>query len=360
MIRFTSVREIQRICLFLCLAIVAATLFKSAWLSDDFFITQRTIQNFFEGRGLTWNPGERVQTYTHPLWMLVLMLCQFITREFYFTTLFLSILVTLTALFVVVQKIASNTVSAVFILMAFGLSKAFIDFSTSGLENAFMHLLLAFFFYRYFTWERARTSAGAIFSLCLFASLIVLTRPDAALLIAPALIHVFFQKPRLRTWMPALAGFLPFLFWELFSLFYYGFPIPNTAYAKLNTSIPGHALFTQGISYLLSSVDWDPLTPAIILAGVFAALGSKNGKLLAAACGISLYVAYVVKIGGDYMTGRFLTAPFFCSGLILARCAPPPKAAAQFLIIAILTAAVSPAPSPRSLLLPRTERTSNL
>ena len=31
---------------------------------------------------------------------------------------------------------------------------------------------------------------------------------------------------------------LPLLAWELFSLLFYGFPFPNTYYAKLNTGIP--------------------------------------------------------------------------------------------------------------------------
>jgi hypothetical protein len=44
----------------------------SAWLCDDAYITLRTVANFCHGLGLTWNPDERVQTYTHPLWMLAL------------------------------------------------------------------------------------------------------------------------------------------------------------------------------------------------------------------------------------------------------------------------------------------------
>jgi len=45
---------------------------KNAWLSDDAYITLRTVYNFIHGYGLTWNVGERVQTYTHPLWMFLL------------------------------------------------------------------------------------------------------------------------------------------------------------------------------------------------------------------------------------------------------------------------------------------------
>ena len=57
----------------------------NAWLGDDAFITFRTAQNLAEGFGPRWNPGERVQTYTHPLWMLLISLTFRITGEFYFT-----------------------------------------------------------------------------------------------------------------------------------------------------------------------------------------------------------------------------------------------------------------------------------
>ena len=44
----------------------------NAWLSDDAYITFRTVDNVVNGYGLTWNVVERVQAYTHPLWMLLL------------------------------------------------------------------------------------------------------------------------------------------------------------------------------------------------------------------------------------------------------------------------------------------------
>ena len=45
---------------------------KTAWVSDDAYITFRTIDNWIHGYGLTWNAYERVQVYTHPLWMLLI------------------------------------------------------------------------------------------------------------------------------------------------------------------------------------------------------------------------------------------------------------------------------------------------
>ena len=42
------------------------------WVGDDAYITYRVVWNFVHGYGPTFNPDERVQAFTHPLWMLML------------------------------------------------------------------------------------------------------------------------------------------------------------------------------------------------------------------------------------------------------------------------------------------------
>ncbi len=49
------------------------TLLRTAWVSDDAMITLRTLMNFEHGYGLRFNIDERVQAYTHPLWLFVLL-----------------------------------------------------------------------------------------------------------------------------------------------------------------------------------------------------------------------------------------------------------------------------------------------
>ncbi len=51
----------------LLLAAIALLALKCAWVSDDAYITFRTVDNFVHGHGLRWNTGERVQAYTNPL-----------------------------------------------------------------------------------------------------------------------------------------------------------------------------------------------------------------------------------------------------------------------------------------------------
>ena len=43
-----------------------------AWISDDSYLTFRTIEVWFAGHGPNFNPGQRVWGTTSPLWSLLL------------------------------------------------------------------------------------------------------------------------------------------------------------------------------------------------------------------------------------------------------------------------------------------------
>src|SRR5580693_1139146 len=48
-----------------------AVIFAHVAITADAYVTFRVVDNFVHGYGLRWNIGERVQVYTHPLWMLL-------------------------------------------------------------------------------------------------------------------------------------------------------------------------------------------------------------------------------------------------------------------------------------------------
>src|ERR1700756_4952216 len=80
-----ATRDASGLFVAVCLGLFAIELLRTAWLCDDAYITLRTVDNLVSGYGLRWNVAERVQTYTHPLWMLALTLPYALTREPYFT-----------------------------------------------------------------------------------------------------------------------------------------------------------------------------------------------------------------------------------------------------------------------------------
>jgi arabinofuranosyltransferase len=288
----------------------------SAWLSDDAYITFRTIDNFINGFGLTWNVSERVQVYTHPLWMFIISAFYFITREIYFTSITISILISIGTVLLLFYKLSNSITNTILLSLILIFSKAFIDYSTSGLENPLTHLLIVVFFILYF---KDKGKGNKLFNLSLIASLAVLNRMDIILIFLPALLVIYFRGNKWKGLLIVIAGFSPFILWEIFSLFYYGFLFPNTAYAKLNTGVSQIELIQQGFHYFLFLFYLDPLTHIVLLAGIIIPLVSKNKILLPLTIGISCYMIYLLNIGGDFMGGRFFSAPLFCSAIVISK-----------------------------------------
>jgi arabinofuranosyltransferase len=290
--------------------------FISAWLCDDSFITFRTIKNFVNGHGLTWNISERVQTYTHPLWMFIISGFYFITREVYFTSITFSILISAATVFLLLYKLSDSLFNSILASLILIFSKAFIDYSTSGLENPLTHLLIVIFFIVFFSKDNGNKK---LFLLSCIASFSILNRMDTILLLLPALVVTYFKGNKLRGLLAVTMGFFPFIVWEIFSLFYYGFPFPNTAYAKLNTGVDQIELIQQGFQYFVFSIYLDPITPIIIILGVSIAFLMKNRNLLTISVGIIVYLVYILNIGGDFMGGRFFSAPLICAVIIISK-----------------------------------------
>jgi len=107
--------------------------------------------------------------------------------------------------------------------------------------------------------------------------------------------------------------------WECFSLLYFGFPLPNTAYAKLGGGVPRGDLVVQGFVYALDSIALDPVTLMTIAAAVVATVATGLRRDPPIALGIVLSIVYVIAVGGDFMSGRFFAAPLVCSVMLLVR-----------------------------------------
>jgi arabinofuranosyltransferase len=293
-------------------------LVRNAWLCEDAFITYRVVDNWTRGYGLRWNTVERVQVYTHPLWTLLLGAVQFVVRDYYFSAMSLSLACSGGAVCLLLSRGTAKMANCLLVAVLVTFSKAFVDFSTSGLENPLSHLLLVLFFLEYLRPEGERVFR----KMLRWAALILITRMDLVWLVLPAVAHVawrgeYWRRRHWRSWL----DFWPFVAWEAFSLLYYGFLFPNSAYAKLTVHIPLRALVAQGSGYLLNSLAWDPLTLFAMAALVFVGARSWRSEREPAmlSLGILLYLAYVVRIGGDYMSGRFLAAPFLVSLFILSK-----------------------------------------
>jgi len=298
------------------LLVCAFILLKNAWVGDDAYITLRTIDNFVNGYGLTYNIDERVQAFTHPLWLIVITLVYAVTREPYFTVLALSAFFSMAAVGIYAFKIARSYLAAIVGTIALTLSVAFVDYSTSGLENPLTLFLFAVFLYVYFEY---RFTLRSLLFLSLIGGLAACTRMDSVLLYSPMLVWVFWKLRGMRAVSMVVLGFVPFIAWEVFSLIYYGFPFPNTAYSKLSTGLESSVLVPQGLYYLYTSVKMDPLTILLIVSAIVLPFIRRDRHAIPAAIGLVLLLTYVVKIGGSFMAGRYLAAPMLGAVILLSR-----------------------------------------
>jgi arabinofuranosyltransferase len=322
------VSQLQRrhLVLAIALLLVAYVTFTNAWCGDDPYITFRAIDNAVHGWGLTWNPFERVQVFTDPLWALLLTGCYFVVREGYFVAMFASIGLAIAV--VLALGLATRdrpwwaSVLAALLLVS---SKAYVDYSTSGLENPLTHFLATLFFLRIlFEKQPSVWSERRIGEQIALATLVYLNRADAVLTVLPALGWLLWTGRRLRWRLlrAALIGGSPALGWTAFSLVYYGFPFPNTAYAKLNGGrLPGW-IHPNGVAYFANSLTVDrltlPLIAATVLAGAaIAARRPPDRVVILPLAGATAYVTYAMRIGGDYMSGRLFALPFLLSVLAI-------------------------------------------
>jgi len=316
----------------------AFAVLRNAWIGDDSFVTWRALDNLLEGYGWTSDPGQRVQGFTSVLWPLVVALPYALGVDIYWAAMGASLACSFGAVALLLRaaRQACAVNAACVGVLWLSLSSAYVDYSTSGLENPLAHLLLASFFLKLIA-RREGERPGLMF---LLAALIGLNRQDHLLLVLPALASLLVTSPRgggfempqlARPLRPiviaALIGLAPLAAWLVFATVYYGFPFPNTAYAKLTTDIPGQKLAAQGVWYAMASLRRDPLTLLSIALAIGLAFRERSRVSLLVGLGLALYVAYVLRIGGDFMAGRFWAAPMlvavvWLSAGPLARCAP--------------------------------------
>jgi arabinofuranosyltransferase len=308
----------------------------NAWVGDDAYITYRVVWNFVNGHGLTFNPDERVQAYTHPLWMLVMSAAHVVTREVFFTGTAISWLFSAAALIVLVRWARTVALAALIVVWLIS-SKGFVDYTSSGLEYPLSYVLLAAFYTRYLSAPRGLAPSNRELTLSvLLAALAFLNRPDAVLLYAipvgEAVVRRLREHPRDAILAVAL-GSAPAVLWLVFATVYYGFPLPNTYYAKVATSVPAFLVYRQGLAYVLNSISHDPVTLATVALALVAAVRLR-GRPLRAALSAALYVLYTISVGGDFMSGRFFSMPFLVAVMVAA----PALAANAYAAMAALVA----------------------
>ncbi len=303
--------------LILCMSFFAWLLVKNAWYGDDAFITMRVIDNFVNGYGLVWNVGERVQVFTHPLWLFLMTPIYAVLKDPYQTIYGLSYSVSLATIFLFLSNFTKKYQTTIIAGLLIAASMAFIDYSSSGLENPLTHLLLIAMM---IVVLKQPVSLKIIFFTSLIASLSAVNRLDTILFFIPVLGYQLFEMrtSRLKALSFVGIGFIPLIAWEIFALVYYGFPLPNTYYAKIAAEyLPAGWLQNQAWEYFKNSFLWDPITLGTIALSMVVVIWEQNLKKISILLGMACYLIYIISIGGDFMSGRFFSALFLIAATLL-------------------------------------------
>jgi len=317
---------------------------RNAWVVDDAYITFRTVDNFINGHGLTWNIHERVQVYTHPMWMFLISLSYWLSGDIFKSAIWVSLGLCLASVavgWVYLRRRGEWRILVLLLLMM--ASKAVTDYTSSGLENPLSYLLAVFFMAEYLlrgdpSGQRSRRS---LFFLFFTASLAFFNRSDTLIIYMPALLHLLVvnaPRMRLRLIPLLLLATLPATLWELFSLFYYGFPFPNTAYAKVITpSFPPDVTWDRGVEYLKCSISSDALAFIVFIFTLVLAVWRKSLPAAACVAGVLLYGYYVVATAASatHMAGRFFALPFFVTFVAFSMLVESKKDLAFFVLLTV-------------------------
>ncbi len=294
---------------FLCLVIALA------WQSDDAYHGYVMSRNLAEGHGLVYNIGERSTASTCPLFTLLIALFYFFTREMYFTSLLVCAVLSTIAYILLTKKLcrSKEQVTVSFIVLAG--SQAFMSYTTSGLENSLLFMLSGLFLVSV---EGKETFTGKeLFFPALILSLSAMARMDSVLIFVPVIVWIYLFKRNNVSFIKAvligIAGLLPFILWELFATFYFGFPFPNPAYVKLGTEIAVNEYVKRGILYILYTTLDDPVVTLVPLGVILLSLYVRKMKYVLISAGLLLYGMYIVRIGGDFMMGRHFTNMLYVS-----------------------------------------------
>jgi hypothetical protein len=201
---------------------------------DDAFITFRYARNLLAGNGMVYNPGEWILGTTTPLYTLLLSAFGCVSggplANFPIIALVLNGLFDALTCYILIrigeslEKPLAGTSTA----LIWAIAPMSVTFAIGGMETSLLVFLMTSTFYFHLKHRRSLSA--------LFASLSVLTRPDAMIFVVLLAIDRLVQWIRHRTAKPALSELLAFItplgIWAWFGFSSYGSPVPQSIAAK--------------------------------------------------------------------------------------------------------------------------------
>lgn len=332
-----SYKWLQGAVVLTCLGILAlhASYFYP-FIADDALISLRYSERLAAGKGLNWNDGEYVEGYTNLLWVLAnaawgaigldLVLALRMSGAICAALLFLAPLNYLRSLYP-----AAPHYVLFYALLALAVSSPVAVWTIGGLETMMLAACLAWACCGILVFIQGTQSWRPLWLASSMLSLAVLTRADAPLLVAAAVLGVMVCMPggvvrRIKAGaLLALCPFAAFAAQVAFRLWYYGDFLPNTYYAKFAVTPKRYA---DGLHYMrqfwetYSPLAWLLASMALVMLASVAGEGRKYAISLLRCFGVFFcmgagWSCYIVKTGGDIFPAFRQAMPLFVLGAFM-------------------------------------------
>ncbi len=306
------------------LTILFLYLYKSLrFVQDDAYITFRYVKNFIAGNGLVFNIGEYVEGYTNFLWLLLLSLTSILGFGIEQTSTNLSIFFAIVTIVLtyIITKVALNssngnqptvrkTLVALIPSALLILTNSFGYWAVSGMETTLFVALVMVSILVYFTQPGGKLK----YSLPVLMFFIYLLRPEGIvvflIIYSHKVFYIFLQKNNLKSDVKKLIQDVSLFVvliavYTAFRLFYFGYPFPNTYYAKSGFSL---IYFNAGLDYFLGFCKANLLYGFMLLFPLYLFFKKRLNRITSLLIYFILsYSAAVILLGGDVLTFyRFL------------------------------------------------------
>jgi hypothetical protein len=272
-------------------------------LFDDAMVSMRYAKNLAEGYGLVWNPGgDRVEGFTNPLWVLIMagfhllpipaskmsLLVQLSGAGFLIANLFF------------VRKIAKfltkDWIVPIFAVLLTAFYSPLNSWGLLGMEVSVLTLIISIS-----VWMGLKAMRTGQFSAWIYVLLGISTLIRIDMVVPYIVFLVFmvvaFPEHRRRNLFWGLSLLAVFLMSQtLFRLWYYGNPLPNTYYLK----VEGYSAVTRiahGL-YVLFLFGWN-FNWVLFLLPLTVFLFRRDRSILLIFLVFIAQVAYSVYVGGD-------------------------------------------------------------
>lgn len=326
-----------------CVSLLTYICFYSVGLSepfvgiDDANIYLIYMKNFANGHGFVYSIGkEKVEGFTSILWTLLgAILFHFSDAPENLLLVFNIVLVS-TTLYIILNFIDDNEYSesksnflsfkSLLFFALIGLTPGFIDWTIlSLLETGLWFFLVNITVFKILNYNKNENKIKHYISISILNILLTLCRPESMLIIPIIILlntikefvfsksfYIAFKWNFLNLMLFILSLFI-LVKWRLY---YFGYPLPNTYYAKVSSDYLNN--IKDGIGYLFNFFTQKPLMLVLLIYSFNFFLKTTISKSVANFCNefiisscVLLSIVFPLYSGGDYFKLQRFIIPFF-------------------------------------------------